>query len=151
MGVFQRFKGRYDFSAHRGRELVFKDTHFGTSESTSHFATDMNGNSLIMCSRVMNVQLGYLKREGLFVNRNFFLFFFFLFFFIFLWHEVLFGFYPFIRSSSIQYIFYWFVFQHHDQTQPKDPAYPFSSGPLPVTCLALKALRIATLPPAQLP
>ena len=81
MGVFQRFKGRYDFSAHRGRELVFKDTHFGTSESTSHFATDMNGNSLIMCSRVMNVRLGYLKREALFVNRSFFFFFFFIFFF----------------------------------------------------------------------
>ena len=84
MRIFQRLERRYNFSAHRGREIVFKDTHFGTSESPTNFATDMNGNSLIMCSRVMNVQLGYLKREGLFVNRNFFLFFFFLFFFIFL-------------------------------------------------------------------
>jgi len=84
MRVFQRFEGRYHFSAHRGLEIVFKDTHFGISEFPSHFATDMNGNSLIMCSCVMNVQLGYLKREGLFVNRGFFfLFFFFLFFFIF--------------------------------------------------------------------
>jgi len=56
--------------------MVFKDTHFGTSESSTHFATDMNGNSLVMCPRVMNVRLGYLKREGLFVNRDFFLFFF---------------------------------------------------------------------------
>jgi hypothetical protein len=74
MRVFQRFEGMYHFWAHRGRELVFKDTHFGTSESSTHFATDVNGNSLVMCPRVMNVQLGYLKRQGLFVNRGFFFF-----------------------------------------------------------------------------
>jgi len=81
MRVFQRFEGRYYFSAHRVRELVFKDTHFGTSNSPTNFATDMNVNSLIMCSRLMNVQLDYLKREELFLNRNFFFFLFFIFFF----------------------------------------------------------------------
>jgi hypothetical protein len=152
MRVFQRLEGRYHFSAHRGREVAFKDTHFGTSESPSHFANETNRNSLIMCSRVMNVQLGFLKREGLFVNRAFFfLFFLFLFFFIFFWHELLFGLYPFIRSSSIEYIFYWFVFQHHAQAQLKDPVYPFSFGSSTVACLALKALPIATLSPVQIP
>jgi hypothetical protein len=141
MRVFQRFKGRHYFSAHRGRKLRFKDTHFGTSESPTHFATDMNGYSLVMCSCVMNVQLGYLKREGLIVKRNFF-FFFFIFFF---WYGALFELYHLLRSSSIEHILIDLCFSTTRKTQPKNPAYSFSSGSSPVACLALKALPIATL------
>jgi hypothetical protein len=54
MRVFLIFEGKYDFSAHGGSELGFKDTHFGTSQSSSQFATEMNVNRSIMCSCVMN-------------------------------------------------------------------------------------------------
>jgi len=117
-----------------------------TSESPTHFATDMNGNNLIMCSCVMNVRLGYLKREGLFVDRNFFLFF-----FIFFWYEALFELYHLLSSSSVEHIFIDLCFSTTRKTQPKNPAYSFTSGSSPVAFLALKALPIATLPPAQLP
>jgi hypothetical protein len=145
--LFQRFEGRYYFSAHRGRELRFKDTHFGISEYPTNFATEMNSNSLIMCSRVINVRLGYLKRVGLFVNKSFFFFFFISFF----WYEALFELYHFLRSSSIEHIIIDLCFSTTRKIQHKNPAYSFSPGSSPVTCLALKALTKATLTSAQLP